>query len=181
MGASGAAPNVTCEPEGTGRAPSMTMGGIGPKLALLCLPYVILSLLLRRRNPGFGDLKVLNRRTVRILGLLWLGIGFVFWAYSGVYFLTHFRSGKLLRKGPYGLCRNPLYSSLIMFVVPSLALINHSGLVGSISLVLYLGFKISIHGETTLLRQAFGEEYEEYEKSVNELVPFPSRLLRSAR
>jgi protein-S-isoprenylcysteine O-methyltransferase Ste14 len=45
-------------------------------------------------------------------------------------------------------------------------------------LVLYLGFKISIHGETNVLRRIFGEEYEIYEKSVNEIIPFPRYLFK---
>jgi protein-S-isoprenylcysteine O-methyltransferase Ste14 len=45
-------------------------------------------------------------------------------------------------------------------------------------LVLYLGFKISIHGETIVLRRIFGEEYQIYEKSVNEIFPFPGHLFR---
>jgi protein-S-isoprenylcysteine O-methyltransferase Ste14 len=59
-----------------------------------------------------------------------------------------------------------------------MALIFHSGLTFSISLVLYIGFKISIHGEVNVLRRTFGEEYEIYEKSVNEIIPFPQHLFR---
>jgi len=43
-------------------------------------------------------------------------------------------------------------------------------------LVLYIGFKISIHGETNVLRRIFGEEYDKYEKLVNEIIPFPGYL-----
>jgi len=57
-------------------------------------------------------------------------------------------------------------------------LISHSGLTFSISLVLFIGFKISIHEENRLLRRTFGEEYEIYEKSVNEIFPFPWYLFR---
>jgi protein-S-isoprenylcysteine O-methyltransferase Ste14 len=99
------------------------------------------------------------------------------WSEHGV-ILIHFKPGKLITQGPFALCRNPIYSSIIVFIIPSLALIFHSGLIFSISLVLYLGFKISIHGETSLLRRTFGEEYEIYEKSVNEIIPFPRYLFR---
>jgi hypothetical protein len=54
----------------------------------------------------------------------------------------------------------------------------HSRMVLSISAVLFNGFKISIHGESHLLRRSFGEEYEMYVKSVNEIIPFPRYLLR---
>ena len=96
-----------------------------------------------------------------------------FTVYSAVYFLKYFQTGKLITKGPFVLCRNPIYCSIIIFIIPSLSIIFHSGLTLSIALVLYIGFKISIHGETNVLRRIFGEEYEIYERSVNEIFPFP--------
>ena len=73
---------------------------------------------------------------------------------------------------------DPIYSSIIVFIIPSLALIFHSGLILSIFLVQYIGFKTSIHGESKLLKRTFGEEYDIYEKSVNEIIPFPRNLFK---
>jgi len=157
---------------------SMTLFGCGPKLALLCLPYIILSLIVMYIYPEFFDLKFLDNIYARVSGYVWLVIGIVFWIYSAVYFLKYFKPGQLITNGPFGLCRNPIYSSIIVFIIPSLALIFHSGLTFSISLVLFIGFKISIHGETIVLRRIFGEEYDKYEKSVNEIIPFPGYLFR---
>ncbi len=157
---------------------SMTYGGIGPRLALLCLPYIILSLIVMYRYPAFLDLKFLDFPYVKVLGFNWLGLGIIFWISSAIVFLKYFKTGKLIIRGPFALCRNPIYSSIIVFIIPSLALIFHSGLLFSIALVLYIGFKISIHGENRLLKRTFGEEYELYEKSVNEIFPFPRYLFR---
>jgi len=157
---------------------SMTLFGCGPKLALLCLPYIILSLVVMYMYPEFFDLKFLDNIYSRLSGYVWLAIGIVFWVYSAVYFLKYFKPGQLITRGPFALCRNPIYSSIIVFIIPSLALIFHSGLTLSITLVLYIGFKISIHGETNILRRIFGEEYDKYEKSVNEIIPFPRYLFR---
>jgi len=156
----------------------MTLFGCGPKLALLCLPYVILSLIVMYKYPEFFDLGFLDFALAKVLGFIWLGLGIIFWTYSAIFFLKFFKPGNLITKGPFALCRNPIYSSIIVFIIPSLALIFHSGLTFSISLVLYIGFKISIHGETSVLRKIFGEEYEIYEKSVNEIIPFPRFLFR---
>lgn len=156
----------------------MTLFGCGPKLALLCLPYIILSLIVMYKYPEFFDLKFLENAYARVLGYIWLGIGILFWIYSAFYFLKYFKPGQLITNGPFGLCRNPIYSSIIVFIIPSLALIFHSGLTFSISLVLYIGFKISIHGETNVLRRIFADEYDKYEKSVNEIIPFPGYLFR---
>ena len=159
----------------------LTWEGIGPRLALLCLPYIILSVVVMVRYPAFFNLKFLDTPFVRILGFIWMGLGVIFWATSAVCFLKEFKKGKLITKGPFALSRNPIYSSTIVFVVPSLGLILHSGLILSISVVMYIGFKISIHGESRLLQKLFGEEYERYVKSVNELFPFPQFLFRERK
>lgn len=156
----------------------MTLFGCGPRLALLCLPYVILSLIVMYKYPGFGDLKFLDSSFIKVLGFIWLVIGFTFWICSAIYFFKNFKPGKLLTKGPFALCRNPIYSSVIVFIIPAVAIISHSGLILSISLVLYLGFRISIHGETNVLQRTFGEEFEIYKKSVNEIIPFPRFLFK---
>ena len=150
----------------------MTLFGCGPTLALLCLPYILLSLIVMFRYPEFLNLGFLGYPFIKYLGFIWLGLGIIFWIYSAVFFLKYFKPGKLITLGPFALCRNPIYSSIIVFIIPALALIFHSGLIFSIALVLYLGFKISIHGETIVLRRIFGEEYERYEKSVKEILPF---------
>jgi protein-S-isoprenylcysteine O-methyltransferase Ste14 len=109
-----------------------------------------------------------------------MALGVIFWVYSAVYFLKYFKPGTLITAGPFALCRNPIYSSIIVFIIPSVALIFHSGILLSIAVVLYLGFKLTIHGETIVLRRIFGEEYDKYERYVNEIFPFPSGIFRQA-
>jgi len=155
---------------------TMTLFGCGPKLALLCLPYIVLALIIMFKYPEFLDLRFIDLPLLKVFGIIWLGLGLIFWVYSAVYFLKYFQPGKLITRGPFALCRNPIYSSIIVFIIPALGIIFHSGLTLSIALVLYIGFKISIHGETSVLKKIFGEEYNVYEESVNEIVPFPRYL-----
>lgn len=159
----------------------MTFGGIGPKLACICMPYIVLSLVVMNRFPEFLNLGYLDNSFLKITGLIWLATGTAFWIASVIVFLTDFKKGKLITRGPFGLCRNPIYASMIIFVVPSLAVIFHSGLIFSVAFVLYIGFKISIHGETILLRRTFGNEYVKYEESVNDIFPFPRFLFHKNR
>lgn len=156
----------------------MTLFGCGPKLALMCFPYILLSLIVMHMYPEFFNLQFLDNIYARVAGYSILAIGIVFWSYSAVCFLKYFKPGRLITKGPFGLCRNPIYASIIVLIIPSLALIFHSGLIFSIALVLYIGFKLTIHGEVIVLRRIFGEKYENYEKSVNEIIPFPLYLFR---
>lgn len=159
---------------------SMTLFGCGPRLALFCLPYIILSLTVMFRYPQFLNLGFLDFPLIKYLGLIWMALGVIFWVYSAVYFLKYFKPGTLITAGPFALCRNPIYSSIIVFIIPSVALIFHSGILLSIAVVLYLGFKLTIHGETIVLRRIFGEEYDKYERYVNEIFPFPSGIFRQA-
>ena len=156
----------------------MTLFGCGPKLALLCLPYIILSLVIMIEYPEFFSIRFLGYHIVKIAGMIWLGFGLIFWTYSAVYFLRYFQPGTLITGGPFALCRNPIYSSIIVFIIPALGIMYHSGLTCSIAVVLYIGFKISIHGEISVLRKLFGEEYDKYEKSVNEIFPIPRYYFR---
>jgi len=157
---------------------AMTLFGCGPKLALVCLPYIILSLVIIFKYPEFFNLGFIDLPLFRIAGLILLFTGVIFRIYSAVYFLKYFKPGELITTGPFALCRNPIYSSIIVFIIPSLAIIFHSGLTLTIALVLYIGFKVSIHGETIVLRRIFGEEYEKYERSVSEIIPFPHHVTR---
>ena len=152
---------------------SMTLFGCGPRLALMCLPYVILSLSVMFTYPGFLDLKFLDNIVVKVIGYAWGGLGIIFWTWSAYFFLKYFRPGELITAGPFALSRNPIYTSIIVFIVPALGLIFHSGLILSIAVVLYIGFKLTIHGEVIVLRRIFDQKYDEYEKRVNEMIPFP--------
>ncbi|MDP4292046.1 MAG: methyltransferase [Bacteroidota bacterium] len=154
----------------------MTWGGIGPKLAILSLPYAILAIFVMNREPGLLNAGFLEGGLYKAIGYAWLAIGVVFWVSSALYFLHDFKAGKLITRGPYGLCRNPIYASIIVFILPALAVLFHSGMVFTIVLILYLNFKLSIHGECLILSRIYGEEYERYKKSVNEIIPFPRYL-----
>jgi protein-S-isoprenylcysteine O-methyltransferase Ste14 len=151
----------------------MSPGGIGPKLALISLPFIILSLVIMYMYPGFFNLEFLDNRYAQFAGGLLLGLGLVLWGASAATFITGYKKGRLITRGPYSLCRNPIYSSVILFMIPGIGLVHHSGLILSIALVIYINFKVSIHGESRVLSRIFGEEYEHYSKTVNELFPVP--------
>jgi protein-S-isoprenylcysteine O-methyltransferase Ste14 len=151
----------------------MTFGGIGPKLALITLPYIVLATLVIRTDPEFLKLNFPGNEWLVIAGYTLICIGLVFYVWTIVVFLTDFNKGLLVTRGTFNLCRNPIYASFIVFFIPGLALVFQSGMIFSIAVVLYLNFKISKHGETKVLERNFGEAYEVYRKSVNDIVPFP--------
>jgi protein-S-isoprenylcysteine O-methyltransferase Ste14 len=157
---------------------NMTWAGIGPRLALLTLPYLLLSIVLMNREPEFLSMNFLNNIIAEILGYSLLVIGLIFYIMSAKTFFQNFKKGKLITHGPFRLCRNPIYATFIIFIVPALAFIFKSGMIWSIDIVLYLNFKILIQEEYLNLRKNFGEEYDQYEKTVNEIIPFPKYWIK---
>ncbi len=151
----------------------MTYGGIGPKLALISLPYLILTVLIMQKDQQFLKLQFLNNLWFYRIGLAWIGIGIIFYLASAITFLRNFKKGILITRGTYSICRNPIYASIIVFIIPGLGLIYYSAMIGSIAVVLYINFKISIHGENIVLARNFGEAYIKYKEEVNEIIPFP--------
>lgn len=151
----------------------MTFIGIGSKLALISLPYFILAILVMLRDPQFLKLDFINYTLITWAGYAWIGIGIVFYIATVIVFLADFKKGLLVTRGTFNLCRNPIYASFIVFFFPGIALVFQSGMILSMALVLYLNFKLSIHGEDIVLEREFGEAYKTYRKRVNDIVPFP--------
>lgn len=151
----------------------MTFGGIGPKLALITMPYIVLAITVIRRDPQFLKFDFPGTGWLVFAGYALIAIGLAFYVATIVVFLTDFRQGKLVTRGTFRLCRNPIYAAFIVFFIPGMALVFQSGMVLSIAIVLYLNFKLSIHGEKIILRRNFGEAYQTYEREVNEIIPMP--------
>ncbi|MBK7030794.1 MAG: isoprenylcysteine carboxylmethyltransferase family protein [Bacteroidales bacterium] len=152
---------------------SMTPGGVGPMLILITLPYVALVLIMMNLMPDFLKLSFLDITWVKYLAYVLIGAGVIFWISSVITFGRNFSKGTLITTGTYGLCRNPIYASFIVFILPGLALLFASGLLFTITIVFYLNFKLCIHGERMILRRTFGDAYLKYEKEVREVLPIP--------
>jgi protein-S-isoprenylcysteine O-methyltransferase Ste14 len=79
---------------------------------------------------------------------------------------------KLVTEGPYSLVRNPIYTGMFgMLLATGLAIGHWIGLL--IAIVVYaIGTAIRVRSEETLLREAFGTEFESYAHKVPAVVPF---------
>ncbi|HTW95165.1 MAG TPA: isoprenylcysteine carboxylmethyltransferase family protein [Tepidisphaeraceae bacterium] len=111
------------------------------------------------------------------LGITAAGLSFAVWArvhlgkyWSGV--ITLKEGHRLIRTGPYGMVRHPIYTGIVLAAIGSV-IANASGdaMVGLILIVAALGIKI--RREENLLGREFGQEYLEYRRQVPALVPRP--------
>lgn len=112
---------------------------------------------------------------VRLLGVCWLAAGIVLWATTLRIFLREFPRGALIVDGPYRLTRNPLYASLIVFVVPALALITGAW---TLLVAALLGAAIAyplVLREEHDLERTFGDEWRRYRARTSWLVPWRSK------
>jgi protein-S-isoprenylcysteine O-methyltransferase Ste14 len=156
------------------RGPTLrTAGGLAALVPyFFWVPYVVIGL-----RPGP---EIAVPLAVQWLGvaLSVLGVGFALWAmvtlgrhYDLV--LEVHEGHELVRRGPYGLVRHPLYSGLgLHFAGVCLATGNLLLIAGTL-LVSYPAFYLRARAEEALLREQLGAEYEKYAREVPMLVPLP--------
>jgi protein-S-isoprenylcysteine O-methyltransferase Ste14 len=109
------------------------------------------------------------------LGLTWLGIGLAIWAryHLGQYWsgrITIKQNHQLIRGGPYAHVRHPIYTGLILATIGSTLVIDEWRCVLGICLVL-TGYCLKARNEETMLRQEFGDSFDEHRKHTGFLIP----------
>ena len=117
------------------------------------------------------------------LALTVAGLAFTVWArmhlggnWSGT--VTLKEGHELIRTGPYGWVRHPIYSGLLLALLGSaLACGELRALIGLAVVTAAFGRKLLI--EERFMRESFPEQYHEYCAEVPALIPFP-RPRRSA-
>jgi protein-S-isoprenylcysteine O-methyltransferase Ste14 len=79
---------------------------------------------------------------------------------------------ELVTQGPYSVVRNPIYTGMLgMLLATGLAVSHWLGLL--IGLVVFsIGTAIRVRTEAALLRETFGEEFEEYSRRVPAVIPY---------
>ena len=81
------------------------------------------------------------------------------------------KGARLIRKGPYALIRNPMYTSLLLFFTPSL--LNEFNWTGfAVLLLLGIVFALKIRDEEKFLLGRFGAIYSEYKESTYRIIPY---------
>src|SRR6185436_20392210 len=73
---------------------------------------------------------------------------------------------KLATSGPYALVRHPIYSGMLGMLVATGLTISHWAVLLVALVIFFLGTMIRIRSEEKLLREAFGEQFEAYARSV---------------
>ena len=87
---------------------------------------------------------------------------------------TRLQAPRLVKEGPYGLVRHPLYLGNWL-IATGLFVVAHDALLLAVGPLLVLGWYLKISAEEEwFLRERFGQEYEEYARKVPRLFPLKS-------
>lgn len=149
----------------------MTIRGIGKKIEVIGVPLLILSIILKIIYPTtFIYAKNLSLY-FRITGALMLLAGIIIHYYSAYIMIKAFKAKKLLIKGPFAFCRNPMYSTLFFMIAPGLSLVLNMWLILLEIPVLLLIFFINIKEEENYLLKEFKNDYTNYKNHVSRLIP----------
>lgn len=146
--------------------------GIGPKIAIVLLPWLAASIYLSSFISLF-EYPTEARSFLKIAGIIIMVSGLIFYFSTVRLLLRGLKETKLVTEGPYSLCQNPLYASLLFLVIPALSLLLNSWLVLSTSVVGYFLVKFFIKSEYSELEKFFGEDYIKYRQETPELFPIP--------
>ena len=149
----------------------MNIIGQGGKIILFMLPSLVAAIGAHVYAPQIAALPA-GFTWVKPVGYLFLLAGLILWGTALIQLLTGFSKGKLVTTGAYGVVRNSIYSSVIFFILPAVALMTSTWVYFAASLFLYASVMVFIGKEEKQLTMAFGEPYEEYVLKVDRLVPF---------
>jgi len=78
---------------------------------------------------------------------------------------------KLITVGPYAYVRNPIYTGMLGMLIATGLATEHWILLPVAVVIFAVGLVIRVRSEEKLLRDAFGEEFEQYAKRVPAVIP----------
>jgi len=152
---------------------SITVAGptrVGLFLEILAIALVSVWRLPGDALPGLG--RVIPAVVLALIALIlaWTAVphlGKQFRLHAGLY-VDH----ELVRSGPYGVVRHPIYASLLAMLLSTALLLAPWRWI-LVSLALFIaGTEIRVRSEDKLLASRFGQEFADYKRKVWAYVPF---------
>ena len=144
----------------------MSIMGVAPVLAVVTAVYLTAMICLNNLLSPFGSFPPAAHTVLMIAGVVLVAVGLAFHGVAAHKLLKHFKKGELITDGPFKVFLNPMYACAILFTVPGVALILHSWLVLTTSVVMLIAHKLLSRKEEAYLRETFGASYDAYVKKV---------------
>ena len=153
--------------------------GIGPYLILGIALVSVIGIVFFCYVFTLGTLEGVWAWIFRIVGIIFILLGIVIWFIGAVCsdMDNHIIENKLKTDGIYGLVRNPMYSGWWFFIF-GVSLMWHNVFLLVTPVINWLILTIVlINTEEKWLFNLYGDEYAEYKKHVNRLIPFKRRKI----
>ena len=155
----------------------MNIIGQGGKIMLAAFPFIIAAVAIHISASQVASLPA-AMDFVKPVGYILLFPGVALWITAVVQLLIEFPKGKLITTGAYGVCRNPIYSSFIVFILPGISILTFTWVYLVAAAILLVSVLVFIGKEENQLTSVFGEEYTNYKSRVDRVLPFVKPLLR---
>jgi len=151
--------------------------GAGPKIGRITLPWLALTIVLTLIKNDLFVFTSDSRANLNLAGAVLLAVGLLSYFITVRSLLKGLKEGKLVTTEGFFFCQSPLYASILLFIIPAVALLMNSWLILTTTLVGYLVFKTCIKTEYAELEKTFGDAYLKYRKETPEFFPFPLNKL----
>ncbi len=152
----------------------MNFYGVGPKIGRILIPWWTITIILSFTSVDFRFFYV-RSSILTMIGAGLLVCGLIFYFTSVNFLLKGLKEGKLVTKGTFFLCQNPLYVSFVLMLIPAVSLLLNSWLVLTTCIVGYILMKVYVSNEYRVLKEVFGDEYIRYKAETPEFFPFPAK------
>jgi len=146
--------------------------GVGPKIAKVLIPWLAIAIIASLASNYF-IFTAEKVKVLKIIGTALLIFGMIFYLTTVKLLLKGLKETRLVTNGSFYLCQNPLYTAILLFIIPAVSLLLNSWLVLTSSLVGYILFKTYIRNEYQELEHFFGDEYLKYKNNTPEFFPLP--------
>ena len=147
--------------------------GIGPKIGGITLPWLAVAIFLSLRFKNSFTYLDHRSKVIFFCGLGMLIMGTLLYLFTIPSLMKGLKETKLVTTGTFYLCCNPLYSSIILFIIPGISLMMNSWLVLTTSIVGFTLLKVFIKSEYKEMEKFFGNDYRQYKAETPDFLPFP--------
>ena len=147
--------------------------GIGPKVGRIVLPWLAASIFFSLKFKSPFTYPGEENRIIFYSGLALVILGSILYVLTIPALLKGLKETKLVTTGTFYLCCNPLYSAIILFIIPGVSLMMNSWLVLTTSIVGFALLKVFIKSEYVEMEKFFGNDFRKYKADTPDFLPFP--------
>ncbi len=149
----------------------MKFEGASPIIFLVTILASIPIIAANYTWKSYFEIQIISRNALMIIAISMLVFGIPLYAATIKKIKKGFKEEKLITKGVFSVCRNPLFAFVIFLLLPVILLFFKSWLLLIIPAVLLISFYLFIGSEEKLLEKKFGKEFLAYKKNTSKIIP----------